>query len=208
MVVRPLPLQPWKSRPNGFDMPITLNDTTITGLSAGGLPANVITGSTVYSGAPLQVVQTVKLDTFSGGGSNTTWYPITGFTATITPSSATNKILVMADMQLGTGYWTIRGILTRNGANVTGSFGTARSLRQGVTFCVNWYENGATGYQMIRQAVDYLDSPASTSAQTYGISLSGYSTYGVYMNRSGIDTDSSDYYGCPASSLTLIEVKA
>jgi hypothetical protein len=189
-------------------MPITLNNTTLTGLAAGGLPANVITGSTVYSGAPLQIVQTVKLDTFAGGGSNTTWYPITGFTATITPSSTTNKILVMADMQLGTGYWTIRGILTRNGANVTGSFGTARSLRQGVTFCVNWYENGATGYQMIRQAVDYLDSPASTSAQTYGISLSGYNVYGVYMNRSGVDTDSADYYGCPASSLTLIEVKA
>ena len=91
---------------------------------------------------------------------------------------------------------------------MTGSFGTARSLRQGVTFCVNWYENGATGYQMIRQAVDYLDSPASTSAQTYGISLSGYNVYGVYMNRSGVDTDSADYYGCPASSLTLIEVKA
>ena len=83
-------------------MPITLNDTTLTGLAAGGLPANVITGSTVYSGAPLQIVQTVKLDTFAGGGSNTTWYPITGFTATITPSSTTNKILVMADMQLGT----------------------------------------------------------------------------------------------------------
>jgi hypothetical protein len=189
-------------------MPITLNNTTITGLGTGGLPANVITGSTVYSGAPLQVVQTVKKDVFSGGGVAATWYPITGFTATITPSSATNKILVMADMQLGTGYWTIRGILTRNSANVTGSFGTARSNRQAVTFCVNWYEGGVSGYQMIRQAVDYLDSPASTSAQTYGISLSGYNVYGVYMNRSGIDTDASDYYGCPASSLTLIEVKA
>lgn len=189
-------------------MPTTINDTTITGLAAGGLPANVITGSTVYSGAPLQIVQTVKLDTFSGGGVNTTWYPITGFTANITPSSTTNKILVMADMQLGMGYWTLRGILTRNGANVTGSFGTARSTRQGVTFCVNWYENGVSGYQMIRQAFDYIDSPASTSVQSYGISISGYSTYGVYMNRSGVDTDSSDYFGCPASSLTLIEVKA
>jgi hypothetical protein len=29
----------------------------------------------------LQVVQTVKTDVFSGGGVNTTWYPITGFTA-------------------------------------------------------------------------------------------------------------------------------
>ena len=188
-------------------MPISLGNTTITGLAAGGLPANVITGSTVYSGAPLQVVQTVKLDTFAGGGSPTTWYPITGYTATITPSSTSSKILVLADMQLGMGYWTLRGVLTRNNANVAGALGTARSNRPAVTFCVNWYENGTTGYQMIRQSFEYLDSPNSTSAQTYGVSLSGYSTYGVYMNRSGTDTDSSDYFGCPASSLTLIEFK-
>ena len=109
-------------------MPITLNDTTITGLAAGGLPANVITGSTVYSGAPLQIVQTVKLDTFSGGGAPTTFYPITGFTANITPQYSTSKILIIANMELGSGYWEVQGNLLKNGANLTFSEGT----RQGV----------------------------------------------------------------------------
>ena len=54
----------------------------------------------------------------------------------------------------------------------------------------------------------YMDSPATTSQVSYGISINGYSTYGVYMNRSGYDLDSADYYGCPSSTITAIEIKA
>jgi len=189
-------------------VPITLNDSTITGLAAGGLPANVITATNMYSGAVLQVVQTVKTDVFSSGGAPTTFYPITGFTATITPQFSTSKILIIANMALGSGYWEVQGNLLKNGANVTASQGTARSTRLPVSFSVNQYYGGVAGYNFLDTNYLYLDSPATTSAVSYGISLNTYSTYGVYLNRTGYDLDSADYYGCPSSTITAIEIKA
>ena len=190
-------------------MPITLNDTTITGLAAGGLPANVITATNMYSGSILQVVQTVKKDTFSGGGAPTTFYPVTGFTANITPQFSTSKILIIANMALGSGYWEVQGNLLRNGANLTASQGTARSTRLPVSFSVNQYfGSGGTGYNFLDTNYLYLDTPGTTSPVSYGISLNAYSTYGVYLNRTGYDLDSADYYGCPSSTITAIEIKA
>jgi hypothetical protein len=189
-------------------MPITLNNTTITGLAAGGLPANVITATNMYSGSILQVVQTIKKDTFSGGGAPTTFYPITGFTANITPQYSTSKILIIANMALGSGYWEVQGNLLKNGANLTASQGTARSTRLPVSFSVNQYYGATVGYNFLDTNYLYLDSPGTTSAVSYGISLNAYSTYGVYLNRTGYDLDSADYYGCPSSTITAIEVKA
>ena len=57
-------------------------------------------------------------------------------------------------------------------------------------------------------AYNYLDSPATTSQVSYGISLNGYSTYPIYVNRSYYDYDQNDYYGCPISTITLLEIKA
>jgi hypothetical protein len=189
-------------------MPITLNDTTLTGLAAGGLPANVITATNMYSGAVLQSVQTIKKDTFTGGGDATTFYPITGFTATITPQFSTSKILIIANMALGSGYWEVQGNLLKNGANVTASQGTARGSRLPVSFSVNQYFGGTFGYNFLDTNYLYLDSPGTTSAVSYGISLNGYSTFAVYLNRTGYDLDSADYYGCPSSTITAMEIKA
>jgi hypothetical protein len=189
-------------------MPITLNDTTITGLAAGGLPANVVTATNMYSGAILQVVQTIKKDTFTGGGAPTTFYPITGFTANITPQYSTSKILIIANMALGSGYWEVQGNLLKNGANLTASQGTARSTRLPVSFSVNQYYGATVGYNFLDTNYLYMDTPGNTSPVSYGISLNAYSTFGVYLNRTGYDLDSADYYGCPSSTITAIEVKA
>jgi len=189
-------------------MPITLNNTTITGLAAGGLPANVITATNMYSGSVLQVIQTIKKDTFTGGGSATTFYPITGFTANITPQFSTSKILIIANMALGSGYWEVQGNLLKNGANVTASQGTARGSRLPVSFSVNQYFGGTFGYNFLDTNYLYLDSPATTSAVSYGVSLNGYSTFAVYLNRTGYDLDTADYYGCPSSTITAMEIKA
>ena len=189
-------------------MPITLNNTTITGLAAGGLPANVVTATNMYSGAILQVVQTIKKDVFSGGGAPTTFYPITGFTANITPQFSTSKILIIANMALGSGYWEVQGNLLKNGANLTASQGTARGSRLPVSFAVNQYYGATAGYNFLDTNYLYMDTPGNTSPVSYGISLNAYSTYGVYLNRTGYDLDSADYYGCPSSTITAIEVKA
>jgi len=85
-------------------MPITINGSgTVTGINAGGLPDGVITTDDIaasaitrtkmgYAGAILQVVQA----TYSTEvGSSSATYADTGLTASITPSSSSNKVLVM-----------------------------------------------------------------------------------------------------------------
>ena len=190
-------------------MPITLNDTTITGLAANGLPAGSVTATNMYSGAILQVIQTIKTDTWSGGGAPTTFYPVTGFTANITPQYSTSKIMVKVNVVLGSQYWEVQGNLLKNGANLTASQGTARSTRLPVTFSAAITDaSGATGYSIFQGTFTYVDTPGNTSPVSYGISLNGYSTYGIYVNRSYYDADVADYYGCPISTITLMEIKA
>ena len=55
--------------------------------------------------------------------------------------------------------------------------------------------------------INYLDSPASTSALTYEIELASHSTGAVYLNRSGTDTDGATISRA-ASTMYLLEVAA
>ena len=73
-------------------MPVTINGTSglVTATSYAGAGGD-LTGIT--TGKVLQVVQTMKTDTFSST-TGTTWTDITGVSVNITPSSASNKILV------------------------------------------------------------------------------------------------------------------
>ena len=79
-------------------MAITINGTgTLTGVSVGGLPdgivdtdmlaAGAVTAAKRGAGAILQVVQTVKSDSFSTN-TGSSYVDITGMTVTITPSSS------------------------------------------------------------------------------------------------------------------------
>lgn len=151
------------------------------------------------------VVQTVKTDTFTVASS--TFTDITDFSATITPSSASSKILVQA-------YFAI----SNSEANADVSSGVhARLLRDSTVLFVGDSSSsrvqttaGFTG-GIIRLAVIaspiFLDSPNTTSATTYKFQLrnglGGTATFG----RTGQDTDNANAPRMPAS-LTLIEVKA
>ena len=62
---------------------------------------------------------------------------------------------------------------------------------------------------MIARAVEYLDSPSTSSAVQYSIDIGGYSTsYTVYVNRTHNDTDATTYFGTPISTMTLMEIGA
>ena len=90
-------------------MPITLNGSgTVSGISVGGLPdgciqsADIASGVIPAGGKILQVKQTFLNTAVSINGVQS-YTDISGFTASITPSSASNKILVMVDMKASTG---------------------------------------------------------------------------------------------------------
>lgn len=166
-----------------------------------------ITKDSLPSGSILQVVQTIKKDTWSSSNDGVSFYPVTGFTASITPTSTTSKILVMMSAHISTGYWEMQGRLTRDGSPITETYGDARSLRTRCSFVWNSYGGGTSGYSWMPVNYQFLDSPATTSAITYGLQLNGYSTYTIGFNYNVYsDNDSADYNGCPSSTLTLMEI--
>jgi hypothetical protein len=156
----------------------------------------------VAGGKVAQVVSTTKTDTFSASTSNT-FTDITGLSVSITPSSATSKILVMA---------SVIGSATSNGvANVQlirGStaicIGDAASTRPRATTSTD--SNSLN--QAVPASINFLDSPATTSATTYKLAINtGDNSGTAYINRTLIDGDDI-YSGRYASTITVMEILA
>jgi len=154
------------------------------------------------AGAVLQVVQAVKTDTQTIPDGNYT--AITDLSASITPSSTNSKILAQLAISVGA-QGSNEGMhirLYKGGSVVNGALGDASGSRD-----TAWIHVGplATTGQASASAM-YLDSPASTSAQTYAIyARSHSSSYPSYVNRSESDTDST-YHSRTISTLTLMEI--
>ena len=158
-------------------------------------------------GHVLQVQQTVFKDSFSTAiGPN--FAEVTGLRCNITPKSTSSKILINVSLCLATQYFSFRGRILRDGTAIDDALGNQRgSNRKRVTYSYCQYGSSNTQYDMIAGAVEYLDSPSTTSAVQYSIDLGGYSTsYTVYVNRSHNDTDQANYFGLPISTVTLTEI--
>ena len=183
---------------------------TLSGLAANSYVIDVASGSTLDlsagavfpAGSIIQVVSTTKTDTFST--TSTSFTDVTGLTATITPSSASSKILVVASVGLGTGTpsATLRARL--NGGNADDFVGDASSNRARVATYLRTTGENDWRVTMIPAHFTYLDSPASTSATTYAVQISVDTGTG-YVNRSTTDGDNAAY-GRGASSITLMEI--
>jgi len=151
-------------------------------------------------GKVLQVVQTHKSDTFTS--TSTSFADITGLSASITPSSASNKILVLVHIS-GVGVPGTTQVfcqLNRDGSAIgVGDAAGNRTQTSGSTMLVNDSNSIATN------AFNYLDSPSTTSSITYKIQMKVSASTG-YINRSLGDTDSA---GRPrgTSSITLMEIE-
>jgi len=198
-------------------MPIGINGSgTLTGVSVGGLPdgivdtdmiaAGAVTAAKRGAGAILQVVQTYRTSQFSESLTQGN-YSAAVMTASITPASSSNKILVLCTVHISTGSGT-------NGAQ-------ARLARDGTPIGIadaDGSRTRGTGGGMGSSAVNrmqsnvqmtFLDAPSSTSALSYTAHIKpGFAgTQTVYLNREGggHSTDASNV-GLSASSLTLMEV--
>ena len=134
-------------------MPLVLDGNgDITGLVAGALPSNVI-----GAGAVLQVVQGVTTtETLFTSGSYAD-----AITVSITPSSSSNKILLVT---------SIFG--QANGTTTTGALRLTRDSTAIATW-VEWVRsaNYGGGTAQMTASLNYLDSPATTSAITYRLQV-------------------------------------
>ena len=180
-------------------MPIVLNGTS------GDISASSLTG--VTTGKVLQVVQAVKTDTFSTTGGSLE--DITGLSLSITPASASNKILITATINHSVttvDRWMIFQLVRGSTAIFKGD--TAGS-RTSATIFNNIGNYTGAGVHIQNSHFEYLDSPNTTSATTYKIQTTRQSDSSPYVviNRSINDSNAS-YGGRSVSSITAMEVAA
>ena len=149
------------------------------------------------AGNVLQVVSATKTDTFST--TSTSLVDVTGLSVSITPTSATSKILVFV-VASGGGLEATNGMnlaLLRGATQI--SLGDASGSRS----------RGFGGNQQISNALHtntsvFLDSPATTSATTYKVQASVNTGTG-YINRTHNDADNA-YTTRGVSSITVMEI--
>lgn len=156
------------------------------------------------SGGVLQVVQTVKTDTFTTTG--TSFVEITGFTVSITPSSASSKVLVTVTLLGGENQDAFPAMrLLRNGTAVV--LGDSIPPGQQATFgYVNTGADARDQYLLTTASYMYLDSPASTSSLTYSVQVRPMSSTNrtFYLNRPNTIGDPNQF--TVTSTITAMEI--
>jgi hypothetical protein len=194
--------------PDAVDPNIVLSDDGSVALDS--IPASIqsaIDGA-VVSGIGSNVVQTVKTDAFST--SSATFTNVTGLSATITPTSATSKCLVLLQLSFGAtvaagnngAMWRLEG-----GGAETDYIGDAAGSRDRSLGHTGRHDAGSWNVPraMFNASGIFLSSPNTVSPLTFNVQVRANGD-NVYVNRPGTDTDDGQT-ARTASSITVIEVK-
>ncbi len=168
-------------------------------LTNGGYDAADLVGA-AGGGKVLQVVSTTKTDTFATNPSSA-WIDVTGLSVSITPSSASNKVLIQISISgsgvTGTNIAHFR--LVRASTTIYAG-DTAGSRPSGFAACIDSDGNATEHVSGV-----FLDSPSTTSSTTYKIQT--YSNNTVYVNRSSTDIDVTER-NRSASTILVMEIAA
>jgi hypothetical protein len=147
-----------------------------------------IAAARLPAGSVLQVVQA----TYSTQTTTTsTSYETTGLSASITPSSASNKVLIICITHNATTNASASGIFTLFRGTVSGT-----DLGSGGEGFGSVYSGGGSARGMI--SIDYLDSPSTTSSQTYTLG---------FRSGAGGNTQTTQFNGTKAVMI-LMEIAA
>lgn len=148
----------------------------------------------------VQVKSTTKSDTFTTTSGS--FVDVTGLSVSITPTSASNKVLVNVTVNVNgpTGSAALQGQIVRDSTAI-GIGDTAGSRTRASIGNVE-----LPGTAALAMNVMFLDSPATTSATTYKFQVrSNSSPQTVFVNRTSTDTDSAQY-ARTISTITVMEV--
>ena len=183
-------------------------DADIVGLTSsklsGALPAlNGSALTNIDGGKILQVKSTTKTDTFST--TSTSFTDVTGLSIDITPSSSSNKILVIYTIKTAMEDVFIGHLRLMRGS--TAIFVGDASGSKTSTSGHNRNMSGGT-QELFDFSGVHLDSPSSTSSQTYKLQAQS-ATAGreIAVNRTYGDANSGEA-SRTASSITVLEVSA
>ena len=164
------------------------------------------------SGSVLQVVQTVKTDTYASGSlSAHTTASSNAIEVSITPTNSSNKIYIMVSLHGSSSYWggvsagAWQGFLMKDGSVLVQ--GDASGSRQRMTMRSG--DSDSTGVEEPLN-FNYLDTAGGTSAITYGVRLhnSDNGSKELYLNKSPDDSDSQTTTTRTVSTITAMEIKA
>jgi hypothetical protein len=185
---------------------ITLQEPAVAGTTVLDLPAvsgTILTTTSPKAGNVIQVVSTVKTDTFTTTSGS--YVDVTGLSVSITPTSSSNKILVLfqinGSQEVGAGrayLKLLRGSTVIDAGDVAGSrtpaLGGFSAIDQSIT------STPVSG--------NFLDSPATTSSTTYKIQVAMAAGSGTaYINRTMQDADNANQIRM-ASTITVMEIAA
>jgi hypothetical protein len=162
---------------------------------------NKVNTNQLPAGAVLQVVSTTKTDTFTTTSSSFT--ALTGLTASITPGSSSNKILVFIQLSYSLPNGEGFGHFKLSGGNTGTYIGDTASNRVRAVFGGNVFSN--THNALVSGSLQFLDSPATTASTTYGLDVRQATDGEVNINKSAFDADSVAH-ARGASTITLMEV--
>ncbi len=168
------------------------------------LDSGVPTRAQLPAGSVLQVVQVVKTDTFST--QSTSYIDITGLSVSITPSSTSNKILVLTNISINSQNAHGGGMILLRDGTAINQAGSAGSRRRS-SFSGTGYTGDASGDLIMQFSVNgtFLDSPASISSVTYKVQVVNNGVETQFINFGKTDTDSTDITRT-VSSITLMEI--
>jgi len=147
---------------------VTLQEPAVAGTTVLDLPA--VSGTILTTGSSGQsipkaalptgsVLQVVQATTATAVSTTSTSFVTTGFSATITPTSATSKILIMGSViiRCPTGSNNYQHTIYRGATNI------APNTSRGFIQC----RGSPSGEPDMTPAFQYLDSPSTTSSTTY-----------------------------------------
>jgi hypothetical protein len=163
-----------------------------------------VANSTLGTGKILQVVSTTKTDTFST--TNTSFTDVTGLSVTITPSSTSSKIMIVAQLTHSQDG-TFESMIRLSGGNTSNYVGDAAGNRVQAVSGVYHYASYRGDYSTYNSPLVYLDSPATTSATTYTVQVRCGSGGIVVVNQSDVDADTAGNVR-GASTISAWEVSA
>lgn len=173
--------------------------------SSGNLTANSFIGdgsalTGVSAGKVLQVLQTIKTDTAIISGA-TAYTDVSGLSVNITPSSASNKVLIIATYMI-MGDTNTQGyvVVARDSTPLGRGVSNGNRVRANTQSYPNQTNEGKNS------SFCYLDSPNSTSQITYKLRTRNQGTGNIYVNRSQGWTNSAQS-STNASTITVMEIE-
>ena len=180
-------------------MPITFHpngDITGTGASNFG-----------QSGSVIQVKSASKTD--AGSKSNTQSYDIPGLSVSITPTSASNKIFIIfnVNLQSGGSFGGDAVRLIRDNTNICIADANGNNIRGSNAVTRHDVGSGNYNYTGYSTVNSFLDSPGDTNSHTYKVNLyDDTANNTVYINR---DADGGTGSGLrrTVSTITAMEIK-